>query len=464
MPQSRYSAGEPARVAVIGAGPAGLYTVLALLDADTPVSVDVFDRLPTPYGLVRYGVAPDQVKMKSVIRVLRKPFTGGDVAFFGNVEVGSDITQRELAERYHAVVYATGTPRERSLGIPGQDLLGCHGAGEFVRWYSGHPDAAGAEFDLAHSDVAVVGAGNVALDVARVLAKSATEMAATDVPDEVLSGLRASTVTDVHILVRRGPEQVKFTPPELRLIGELANADVLVHHHDFPAESDSDEQLPSDKRARKNVELLRGWSAREQGGKPRRIHLRFYRSPVEVLGHDAVEGLVLERNELAADGTLHGTGEQEKLPVGLVFSAVGYQGTPLRGLPFDTASGTVPHSHGRVTEDGEPLTGVYVAGWAKRGPSGVIGTNKSDGAETATAVLEDLGTLSAPAEPSRDAVRDLLAGRGVRIVDWQGWSRLDDYEARLGNHQGRDRAKLAELEAMLGVIADDPERESERAQ
>ena len=444
---------QRARVAVVGAGPAGIYTVLALLDSETPVSVDVFDRLPTPYGLVRYGVAPDQVKMKSVIRVLQTPFTGSDVAFFGNIEVGSDITHDELAERYHAVVYSTGSPHDRSLGIPGQDLGGCHGAASFVNWYSGHPDAAGAEFNLKHSDVAVVGAGNVALDVARVLAKSATEMAGTDVPDEVLRRLRDSQITDVHILIRRGPAQVKFTPPELRLIGRLANADVLVHHHGFA--TDAAEDLPEDKRARKNVELLREWAAREPEGKPRRVHLRFFRSPVEVLGQDSVEGLMLERNHFTAEGKLEGTGEHEELPTGLVLSAVGYQGIPLPGLPFDIASGTVPHNHGRVVDGDEPVSGVYVAGWAKRGPTGVIGTNKSDGAETAASVLADVPLLPAPAKPTRADVRELLAGRGVRVVDWQGWSRLDAHEAERGACQGRDRAKLAELEAMLEVITGD---------
>lgn len=441
---------EPARIAVIGAGPAGLYTVLALVESESAVSVDVFDRLPTPYGLVRYGVAPDQVKMKSVTRVMQTPFTGHDVEFFGNVVVGSDITHEELREHYHAVVYATGSPNDRKLDIPGEELEECQGAASFVNWYSGHPDVADADFTLEHPEVAVVGAGNVALDVARVLAKSPDEMAETDVPDNVMYRLRDSRVNDIHVLIRRGPSQVKFTPPELRLIGQLANADVIVHHHGLTAEPSDDD--PQDKRARKNIELLREWSQREPTGKPRRVHLRFFRSPVEVLGTDQVEGVVLERNQLTESGGLEGSGEYETLNVGLVLSAVGYQGVPLPGLPFDSTSGTVPQHNGRICEGDEPLTGVYVSGWAKRGPSGVIGTNKSDGAETAGSVLEDLPKLPAPARVDRAAVQKLLARRGARVVDWQGWVRLDAYEAELGASQGRNRAKLADLETMLTVI------------
>lgn len=447
------STAGPARVAVIGAGPAGLYTVLELLNSDVLVSIDVFDRLPTPYGLVRYGVAPDQVKMKSVIRVMQTPFIDSDVAFFGNVTVGTDITHEELLERYHALVYSTGSPHDRKLGVPGEQLDGCHGAASFVNWYSGHPDVAGTEFSLKHPDVAVVGAGNVALDVTRVLAKSPTEMGETDVPDSVLRQLSDSHVRDIHVLMRRGPSQVKFTPPELRLIGELANADVLVHDPGFSAEPTDD--LPEDKRARKNVELLRGWAERELGNKPRRIHLRFFRSPVEITGTEQVDGVVLERNQFTADGALAGTGERETLDVGLVLTAVGYQGTPLPGVPFDAGAGTVPHSSGRVRDGKTPLPGIYVAGWAKRGPTGVIGTNKSDGAETAHSLLEDLPHLPQPEHPARAEVQELLVRREVRVVDWTGWLRLDNHEANLGASQGRTRAKLADLKTMLEVIEDE---------
>lgn len=252
------------------------------------------------------------------------------------------------------------------------------------------------------------------------------------------------------MLIRRGPAQVKFTPPELRLIGRLSNADVVVHHHGLTAEPAGDE--PEDKRTRKNIELLREWAQREPAGKPRRVHLRFFRSPVEVLGTDSVEGLVLEQNRLTASGGLEGSGEYETLDVGLVLSAVGYQGEPLPGLPFEPSSGTVPHQNGRACDGDAPLTGVYVAGWAKRGPSGVIGTNKSDGAETARSLLEDLPELSAPVHTRRAAVLKLLTHRGIRVVDWQGWGRLDAYEAELGASQGRDRAKIADLETMLAVI------------
>ncbi len=436
------------RIAVVGAGPSGLYAVAALLDAPDPVSVDVFDRLPAPYGLVRYGVAPDHPKMKNVIRVLCRPFERDEVRFLGNVRIGVDLTHEELREHYHAVIYATGMQVDRGLGIPGEDLPGAVGAASFVNWYSGHPDTSAVRHVLDCTDVAVVGAGNVALDVARVLAKSGTEMAATDVPDAVLDELHASRIRDVHVLIRRAPQHVKFTPAELRDVGELDNADLLLHDHGFDSGVQPPE--PADKRARQVQELLRGYAANTATGKPRRIHFRFLRSPVEILGDDRVRAVVLARNTLDADGRVEQTEDREMIEAGLVVSAVGYRSPQLPGLPFDPRSGGVPNAGGRaVDEHGEPVPGVYVTGWLKRGPTGVIGTNKSDAGETARAVLEDLPNLPAPAHPDGDAVLKLLAARDVRVTDWAAWLRLDAEEQRLGAARSSERIKIAELAAML---------------
>jgi ferredoxin/flavodoxin---NADP+ reductase len=447
--------GRP-RVAVIGSGPSGMYAAAALAASDAEVSVDVIDRLAAPYGLVRYGVAPDHVKMKSVIRVLQKPFDPATVHFLGNVRVGEGgIPLEELRTHYHAVIHATGCSVDRKLGVPGEDLAGVVGSGAFVSWYSGHPDFVTLDPPLDHPGVAVVGAGNVALDVARVLAKTADEMAATDIPDVVLDALRSSAVTDIHILVRRGPQHVRFTPAELRQIGDVANADVIVHDDGMLAAGAKDEH-GDDKRLKQNLTMLDTWSQREPEGRPRRIHLRFLRSPVELLGTDGrVSGVVVERNAIV-DGRVAGTGERETLDVGLVVPAIGYDAEPIAGLPFDPRTGTVPNEGGRVMRDGVPVPGAYVTGWIKRGPTGVIGTNKSDAQETAAAVLEDLPSLPAPENPEPEAIRKALDDRGIRYVDWAAWQRLDAEEVRLGAVRGNERVKVAELVAMLSACHPTP--------
>lgn len=440
------------RVAVIGAGPSGLYAAAALLSSGEPVSVEVLDRLPAPYGLVRYGVAPDHVKMKSVIRVLQKPFDPADVEFLGGVRIGGDgIPLDELRTHFHAVVHATGSSVDRALGVPGEELTGSLGSGAFVSWYCGHPDFTELAPPLDHPGVAVVGAGNVALDVARVLAKTADEMAATDVPGPVLDALRSSAVRDVHVLIRRGPQHVRFTPAELRQIGDLAHAQVIVHDDGLLAagveEPDTIEQ--GDRRQRQNLAMLGEWVDRSDDGSPRRIHLRFLRSPVRLLGEGRVSGIVVERTAVDASGRVVGTGEEEVLDVGLVVRAIGYAGEPIPGLPFDEASGTVPNEGGRVVRDGVPVPGAYVTGWIKRGPTGVIGTNKGDAQETVAALLEDLPSLPAPAHPEPEALREALAAHGIRPVDWTAWLRLDAEEVRRGGLRGAERVKVAELAEML---------------
>jgi ferredoxin/flavodoxin---NADP+ reductase len=437
-----------ARVAVIGAGPSGLYAAAALLASGEPVSVEVLDRLPAPYGLVRYGVAPDHVKMKSVIRVLQKPFDPAHVEFLGGVRVGDGgIPLEVVREHFHAVVHATGSSVDRHLGVPGEDLAGSLGSGAFVSWYCGHPDRVELQPVLDRPGVAVVGAGNVALDVARVLAKTADEMAETDVPEPVLRALRGSAVRDVHVLIRRGPQHVRFTPAELRQIGELHNADVVVHDDGLLADGVEE---PEDRRQRQNLDMLREWAARGTTGKPRRIHLRFLRSPVRLIGDNGrVSAVVVERNKIDADGRVVATGEEETFDAGLVVRAIGYDGEPIEGLPFDARTGTVPNDGGRVMRDGVPVPGAYVTGWIKRGPTGVIGTNKADASETVEALLADLPGLPAPAHPEPEAFRAALASYGMRPVDWTGWLRLDAEEIRRGGLRGAERVKVADLADML---------------
>ncbi|GAA4546129.1 FAD-dependent oxidoreductase [Pseudonocardia xishanensis] len=425
------------RVAVIGAGPSGLYAAAALATSDVPVDVDVLDRLPAPYGLVRYGVAPDHVKMKSVIRVLRKPFADGSrVRFLGNVRVGEGgVPLDVLREHYHAIVHASGSSVDRGLGIPGEELPGSHGSGAFVSWYCGHPDFVDLDPALDHPGVVVVGAGNVALDVARVLARGHVEMAATDVPDRVLEALRGSGVTDVHVVVRRGPEHVKFTPAELRQIGDLAGVQVLVHDDGVLAAGVPE---PEERRQKQNIAMLTQWAADPGEPAPRRIHLHFHRTPVRLLSEGGrVAGMVVERT---------GGGPEEILDAGLVVRAIGYAGEPIPGLPYDEAAGIVPNEGGRVAP------GSYVTGWIKRGPTGVIGTNKGDAVETVAALLDDLHTLPDPLHPEPESVVEVLEAYGIEPVTWTDWERLDAEEVRLGAARGdAERVKVAELAEMLAA-------------
>lgn len=448
---------------MIGAGPGGLYVAAALHTAGAGIAVDVLERLPAPYGLVRYGVAPDHVKMKGVITVLKAPFAGDPpVRFLGNVRVGEDrpdepaVPLAVLGEHYQAIVHASGCAVDRTLGVAGEDLRGSYGSGAFVGWYSGHPDFAALDPRLDHPGVAVVGAGNVALDLARMLARAGDELAPTDVPDPVLRALRASRVRDIHVLIRRTPELVRFTPAELRQIGELANADVVVHHENTLSPELAAAQ--PERRMRQNLEALLDWPDIEPPrARPRRIHLWFLRSPVRLIGeHGRVRGIVVQRNRIE-DGRVVGTGEEETLDVGLVVRAIGYAAEPVPGLPFDEALGIVPNVGGRVVRDGQPVLGAYVTGWIKRGPTGVIGTNKRDAAESAAAVLADLPSLPRPARPRPEQLAETLAAYGVRPVDWTRWLRLDAAEVSLGGARGAERVKVAELAAMLEASAgDDP--------
>lgn len=433
------------RVAVVGSGPAGVYATAALVRAGD-VTVDVLDRLPAPYGLVRYGVAPDHVKMKSVDAALRKILEEPGVRFLGNVEVGTDLTLDELHLFYDAVVFATGAAVDRRLDVPGEDLAGSFSATDFVSWYSGHPDAELDRFALHARHVVVVGVGNVAVDVARVLTKSADVLRATDVPGHVLDVLAASAVTDVTMLGRRGPAQARFTTKELRELGELAGADVLVDPADLELTPAEKAEVDADRTLRANLEVLQGWAAREPQGLPRRLRLRFWLRPVAVLGTEVVTGFRAERTALAG-GRLTGTGETVDLPAEMVLRSVGYRVVPPAGLPLDPVTGTVPHDAGRVLRDGSPVPGVYVAGWLKRGPTGIIGTNKPDATETARSLLAD--TVARAPERDPRSVLAALAARGVAPVEWSGWQAIDAAEQALGADRDCARVKIADRTTLL---------------
>ena len=442
----------PARIAVVGAGPAGLYAVTELVESGHPVKIDVFERLPSPFGLVRYGVAPDNQKIKSVARVLGAPFTAhsATVRFLGNVSVGRDISRHELRGFYDAVIYAFGAEDARVLDVPGSRLPGSFAAKEFVGWYSGHPDAADRNFPLHGRGVAVVGAGNVALDVARVLARSAEEIAATDVPDRVVTALGSSAITDIYLLCRRGPAQMKFTPVELRELGELSNADLIIDPTELALSESERAELLGRPQLERMVSTLRQWADRPLQGKPRRLHLRFLRSPVAILGDDHVNALVVERNELTDDGQARGSGQYEVLDVNLVLHSVGYQVRPGADLPYDSGTQTIRNQGGRLVDgQGHFLPGEYVTGWAKRGPSGVIGTNRADAAETVKNLLADLPGLAPPRHDHRRTVIELLEHRAVNVVDWAGWLRLDSHEIQAGRRRGSPRVKTPDLAAML---------------
>jgi ferredoxin--NADP+ reductase len=444
------------RFAVVGAGPAGVYATEALLRYADDVLVDVLDGLPAPYGLVRYGVAPDHPRTQSIADALGTVLSRPGVRFLGNVHVGADLTPEELRAHYDAVLVATGAAAARRLGVPGEDLSGCVSATELVAWYNGHPDVAPDRFRLDAETVVVVGAGNVAGDVARMLARTPDELRATDVPERVLSTFAASAVRDVHLVARRGPVQARFTTRELRELGELGGADVLVDPVDLELDELSREQLVTSPAARRNLEVLRGWARRPAAGRARRVHLHFRTAPVAVLGARAAPraaGIRLERTQVEPDGSPVGTGETLDIGAQLVVRAVGYRSLPLPGLPFDPVAGVVPNQEGRVVGEGGTVTGWYVAGWAKRGPSGVIGTNKHDARETVRTLLADLPALPPAKEPDPAALDALLAGRGVQVVDWAGWCAVDAAERAAGAAQGRARAKIADRAELLRLAA-----------
>jgi ferredoxin--NADP+ reductase len=456
---------NPLRVAVIGAGPSGFYVADHLFrQGEFVVELDMFDRLPTPFGLVRAGVAPDHQKIKSVTKVFDRIASRPNLRFYGNVEFGTDITRQDLREHYHQICYTSGAQTDRRMGIPGEDLLSSHAATEFVMWYNGHPDCRDCHFDLSQERVAVVGIGNVAVDVARILASTPDELAKTDIADYALEALSCSRVKEITLLGRRGPAQAAFTTPEIKELGELEDADVVALPEDLKLDDLSRaalEQNPDQATIRK-LEILKGYSKRGTTGKSRKLIIRFLVSPVEFIGDDEgrVVGVRLVRNELYATeaGTLRPrhTGQFEDLPVGLVFRSVGYRGVPLPGVPFNDKWGVILNEKGRVINPTtqQPMVGEYTAGWIKRGPTGVVGTNKPDAAETAGFMLEDLarGKILRPKHPEVAAARSLIRERQPNYFTYADWLRLDELEVTKGQAAGRPRIKFTSLEDMLAAL------------
>jgi len=448
---------RPMRVAIVGSGPSGFYAADALLKSSTIVTVDMFDRLPTPYGLVRLGVAPDHPKIKSVTRVFEKIAAHERFAFLGNVHIGKDITVDELQRHYDAVLFTCGAETDRRLGIPGEDLPGSYTATEFVAWYNGHPDYRDRHFDLSHEVAVVIGQGNVAMDVTRILAKTVDELKATDIAQHALDALAASKVKEIYLIGRRGPVQAAFTQPEIKEIGELAECDPVIDPRDLVLNEESSLELadPDNQHSQKNFAILKEFSERPAPSKRKRYHIRFFLSPVEILGQGKVQRIILEKNELtgfAFKQSARGTGVREELDCGLVFRSVGYRGIAIPGVPFDDKRGVFPNEDGRVLSNGSAAPGIYAAGWIKRGPSGVIGTNKPDSQATVETLLADAPKLPPCPVPNTQAVLDLLKNRGIRVVSFADWQVIDSAEIERGKAKGKPREKFATKEEMLALL------------
>jgi ferredoxin--NADP+ reductase len=442
------------RLAVVGAGPAGIYASDLILKAerDFEVSIDLFDLLPAPYGLVRYGVAPDHPRIKGIIRALYEVLDRGDIRFFGNVKYGTDITLDDLKQHYNAVIFATGAIKDADLNIPGIELDGSYGAADFVNWYDAHPDFP-LTWPLHAKEIAVIGNGNVALDVARMLIKRPDDLLSTDIPDHVYQGLKASPVTDVHVFGRRGPAQVKFSPLELREALHVEGVQSIVYDEDFQYDEGSQAAIDSNNQVRVMVKTLEDLRENPQAHEDRRLHLHFFAAPVEVLGEDGkVKALRVERTELDGTGNVRPTGEFQEFPVQAVYRAVGYFGSAVDEIPFDDKYGVIKNSEGRVLDaNGEQIPGVYCTGWIKRGPVGLIGHTKADAIETISHVIADRAMWWTPSEPSEEAVVATLQRKGVDFVGWPQWLKIDARERALGEAEGRERIKLFERSQMVAI-------------
>jgi ferredoxin--NADP+ reductase len=445
------------RVAVIGSGPSGIYAADALVSQEAiPVEVDIIDRLPVPFGLVRYGVAPDHLSIRSVRDTLDKTLDKPGVRFLGNVAVGEDLTMSDLHGLYDAIILTYGASSDRTLDVPGEDLYGSIAATDFVAWYCGHPDADRALFEALvpkATGVVVVGVGNVAVDVTRVLAKTVGELEHTDMPQHVFDTLARSQVTDIHVLGRRGPAQAAFTTKELRELGELEDCDILVDAAEMVLDEASAAHAAGDKAVARNVEVMKGWAGNTPTGKSRRIHLHFFARPTELLGTEGVEKVVVERTALTPEGSAVGTGVFTQIDANVVIRSVGYRGTALDEVPFDSRRNVIPHVDGRVERDGATVPGEYVAGWIKRGPTGIIGTNKKDAVQTVASLLADAesGLLPQPAHSTAAAVDALLAARGIEVVTTRGWRAIDAAERALGATRGRDRTTIHDTDSLLAA-------------
>jgi ferredoxin--NADP+ reductase len=449
------------RLAIVGAGPAGIYTADILLRAERSfdVSIDLFEQLPAPYGLVRYGVAPDHPRIKGIITALREVLDRGVIRVFGNVRYGHDITLDDLNRHYNAVVFATGAVHDVDLDLPGIDLAGSYGAADFVSWYDGHPDVP-RSWPLEAQSVAVIGNGNVALDVSRMLAKHAEDLLPTEIPPNVYQAMKTSSVTDVHIFGRRGPTSVKFTPLELRELGELRDVDMVLADEDFNYSEAARAAIGSNKQVRGIDRILQQWRSRAAGSgaaepASRRLHLHFFARPVEIVGDENghVAAIRYERTKPDGQGGVVGTGEIRETPVQALYRAVGYFGSPLEGIPFDKKHGIIPNHEGQVLRksDNEQLYGVYATGWIKRGPVGLIGHTKSDAMETVQHIINDQGNWWTPPEPSEESILTLLNERGIEYTNLDGWHNLDQHELALGQEEGRTRVKVVPRDEMVRI-------------
>lgn len=457
------TAERPARIAIVGAGPAGFYTAEALLkQKQLSLTIDLFNRLPTPFGLVREGVAPDHQEIKAVTRIYERLLDDPRLRYFGYVTFGADLTLADLGRYYDQIVFSVGAQADRRMGIPGEDLAGSYAATAFVGWYNGHPDYRDMQFDLSHPTVVVVGNGNVAMDVTRILASDPARLAKTDIADHALAALRGSQVREVVMLGRRGPAQAAFTNPELKEFGELEGVDPVIDPADLELDEVSLSALASDKMATRNVDLLRAYAARTERSARRQIVMRFLSSPAELIGTDGrVSAVKIERNRLAPDNAgglrARGTGQYETISAGLVLRSVGYRGIPLPGIPFDESAFTIPNIGGRVlSNDGQDvLPGLYTVGWIKRGPSGVIGTNKADAVATVGCMVEDLAALPGIDDAMRDPAQAeaFVRSRKPNYVNRDGWKKLDAHETARGAEQGRPRVKVTSVDEMLAIIA-----------
>jgi ferredoxin--NADP+ reductase len=445
------------RLAIVGAGPAGIYAADLLVKAERhfDVSIDLFEQLPAPYGLVRYGVAPDHPRIKGIVNALREVLDSGVIRFFGNVRYGVDITLDDLKKHYNAVIFSTGAIRDASLDIPGIDLEGSYGAADFVSWFDGHPDVP-RTWPLEAQSVAVIGNGNVALDVSRILAKHADDLLVTEIPGNVYEGLKQSPVTDVHVFGRRGPAQVKFTPLELRELGEMNDVDMVVYDEDFELDEASKAAIETNKQVFVINKVLNQWRTRPPGTASRRLHLHFWAKPlsIESDGAGRVAAIRYERTKPDAAGGVVGTGEIRGIPIQALYRAVGYFGSPLDGIPFDEQHGVIPNHEGQVLDDhNDIIPGVYATGWIKRGPVGLIGHTKSDAMETLSHVVRDQGNWWTPADPAEESIPALLESRGIAFTDLDGWHKLDEYELALGASDAhtRVRVKVVPREDMITI-------------
>ncbi|MBF6453030.1 FAD-dependent oxidoreductase [Nocardia cyriacigeorgica] len=450
------AAARPLRIAIVGAGPAGIYAADALMKSDADVSIDLYERMPAPFGLIRYGVAPDHPRIKGIITALHKVLDKPQVRLLGNIDYGSDITLDDLRVYYDAVIFSTGANADRALPIPGIDLDGSYGAADFVSWYDGHPDVP-RTWPLDAEKVAVLGVGNVALDIARVLAKTGDELLPTEIPPNVYKGLKENKAVEVHVFGRRGPAQAKFTPLELRELDHSPTIEVIVD----PEDIDYDEGSEAARRHSKQVDMvantLEQWAIRDQGNRPHRLYLHFFESPAEVLGDEngKVVGLKTERTQLDGTGNVKGTGEYKTWDVQAVYRAVGYLSQNITNLPFDDQAGVVPNEAGRVLADEDAdgkaryMPATYVTGWIKRGPVGLIGHTKGDANETVACLLDDSKDFTPAERPEPEAVIEFLEGKGIPFTTWDGWYRLDAHERALGEPEGRERVKVVEREDML---------------